>query len=137
MLAQMYHMKNKYANIPKNILNDIDKMGMDDSLFLTEQEGKYCNAISGISKKEFDFHDKKVAFFTGNIGSIKINKKRYFTIERERLKMADDSISYYFGTLYIFDTSQKKSCGYDAAIVYMSKKLNSIKEMVKRLKKTL
>jgi hypothetical protein len=137
MLAQVYLIKNKYENIPPNILSDIDKMGVDDDVFLTELEGKYFNAISGISEKEFNFYGKKVAFFTGNIGSIKSDKKKYFTGERAGLKTIDYSCSIFFGFLYIFDAVQKeKSGGYDAAIVYGSKKKNSMKEVVKRLKKT-
>jgi hypothetical protein len=39
------------------------------------------------------------------------------------------------GTLYIFDETQKKeSGGYDAAIVYWSKCLIPIQDVVKRLK---
>jgi hypothetical protein len=104
-------------------------------VFLTELEGKYCNSISGISEEKFNFCSKKIAFFKGNIGSIKINKEIYFSIERERLKMANDSSLHYFGTLYIFDVDQKReSGGYDATIVYRSKKLNTIEEIIKRLK---
>lgn len=137
MLAQVYPMLNEYGNIPKSILNDIDKMGMDDSLFLTELEGKYCNAIAGISEKEFNFGKSKVAFFKGNIGSIRIDKKTYFSMEREHFKRGvTDSTSRYFGTLYIFNAAQKaKSGGYDAAIVRLSKKRPSMKEVVRQLKK--
>jgi hypothetical protein len=112
-------------------------MGMCESWLLTELEGKYFNALSQIEETEFDMPDKKVAFFTGNTGSIKSNKKKYFIRERESLKVADYSISHYFGTLYVFNAEQKaESGGYDAAIVYGSKKLNSIKEVVKWLKKS-
>lgn len=135
MLAQVYRMSNKYKNIPQDILNNIDKMGMDDSLFLTELEGKYCNAIAGISEKDFNFSKSKVAFFDGKIGSIRINKKIYFTMERDYLRGGVDSTSRYFGTLYIFNTAQKReSGGYAAAIVGLSKKLLSTKEVIKQLK---
>jgi hypothetical protein len=128
-------MINKYENIPQNILSNIDEMGMEDGLLLSELEGKYLNVISGISERKFSFCGKKVAFYTGNVGSIKSDKKKYFTGEKTRLKVADYDCSIYFGVLYIFDTVQKEeSSGYDAAIVYGSKKLNSIKEVVKRLK---
>jgi hypothetical protein len=135
MLAQMYHLINKFENIPKNILTDIDKMGMDESWVLTELEGKYFNALSKIDKTEFNMSGKKVFFFTGNVGSLKSTKKEYFTGEREGLQVEHYSRSHYFGTLYIFNAVQKEeNGGYDAAIVYGSKKLNSIKEVVKRLK---
>lgn len=136
MLAQVYHMENKYENIPKNILSDIDKTGMDDSLFLTELEGKYCNAIAGISEKDFNFSKSKVAFFKGNIGSIRIDKKIYFRESRESFtKEIADSTLLYFGTLYIFNAAQKReSGGYDATIVSGSKKLLSTKKVIKQLK---
>ena len=135
MLAQVYRMINKYENIPQCILSEVEKMGVDENSTLTELEGKYFNAISQISRTEFDLSGKKVAFFIGNIGSVKSNKKKYFIGERERLKAANDSCSYYFGTLYVFDITQKEeSGGYDAAIVGLSKKMNSIQDVVKRMK---
>jgi hypothetical protein len=138
MSAQVYHLVNKFENIPTSILNDIDKMGMDESCLLTKLEGKYFNILSQIDEIRFDMSGKKVFFFTGNAGSIKSNKKKYFIKEREILKMEDYSSSYYFGTLYIFDIAQKgESGGYDAVIVHGSKKLNSIKEVIKRLKSYL
>ncbi|AIJ34622.1 hypothetical protein EG14_00485 [Porphyromonas gingivalis] len=42
----------------------------------------------------------------------------------------------YFGTLYVFTLSQKKeSGGYDAAVVYGSKKLNTTQEVTKKIKR--
>jgi len=132
MSAQVYHLINKLENIPQNILNDIDKMGMDESLILTELEGEYFNAISNIDEKEFNFCRKKIAFFTGNVGTIKSSKKEYFSTERLRLDYND---TIHFGTLYIFDAVQKKeSGGYDAAIVCDSKKKLKISKVVKNIK---
>ena len=134
MSAQVYHLMNKYENIPKNILNDIHKMGMDESLILTELEGKYFNAISNIDEKEFNFYGKKIAFLTGNVGSIKSVKKEYFLTERLRTNYTD---TVWFGTLYIFDAVQKKeSGGYDAAIVSDSKKKLKISKVIKNIKCT-
>lgn len=133
MTAQVYVLKNKFENIPKSILNNIDKMGLDESLTLTDLEGEYFNAISNIDKKKFDFCEKKIAFLTGNVGSIKSNKKAYFFTERLRTNYND---TICFGFLYIFDTVQKnESGGYDAAIVSSSKKRLSTKEVIKRLNK--
>jgi hypothetical protein len=136
MLAQVYPIINKFENIPQNLLNDMDKMGIDECLLLTDLEGKYFNALSLIEEKGFNLCTKKVCFLTGNIGSIKSNKKEYFIEERERLKVADYSRLSFFGFLYIFNTAQKaESGGYDATIVYGSKKKLSIKEVIERLKK--
>ncbi len=131
MMAQVYMLKNKLENIPKSVLNNIDKMGLDESLTLTELEGEYFNAISNIDKKEFDFCEKKIAFLTGNVGSIKSNKKAFFLTERLRTNYND---TVWFGFLYIFDTVQKKeSGGYDAAIVSSNKKRLSTEKVMKRV----
>lgn len=134
--AQVYTMRNKDENIPLYILNEVEKMGIDENPILTELEGKYFNAIFQISRAEFDFNGKKVAFLTGNIGNVESNKKKYFTAERQRLEISNDSCSHYWGTLYVFDITQKeKSGGYDAAIVDINKKMNSTQEIVNRLRR--
>jgi hypothetical protein len=132
MSAQEYFMKNKFENIPQNLLSHIDEMGMDECLLLTELEGQYFNALYQVNEKEFNLSGKKVGFLTGNVGKNKSNKKIYFEGERSRLKLNHSPL---FGKLYIFNSDQKaENGGYDAAIVYYTKKLLSIKEVIKRLK---
>ena len=135
MSAQVYHLINKLENIPPNVLNNIDKMAMDECLLLTELEGEYFNALCK-EKKEFDMRGKKVGFIRGNAGTIKSNKKEYFTTEKLRKQLrTNDNNEIYFGVLYIFNAPQKaESGGYDAVVVYGSKKLLSTKEVIKRLK---
>ena len=135
MLAQVHHMQQRdFKHIPVEILNNISEMGRDDNLLLTELEGKYFNALYQIDEKEYSLSNKKVFFFTGSLGKTKSNKKDYFIIERDRFRF-NDYYSPNVGTLYIFDAIQKaESGGYDAAIVYWSKRLVPIKEVVKRLK---
>jgi hypothetical protein len=133
MSAQEYFMRNKFENIPQNILSNIDKMGMGECLSLTELEGQYFNALYQVAEKEFDMSGKNVGFLTGNIGKNKSNKKIYFEGERSRLEL---NRSPLFGKLYIFNAAQKEeNGGYDAAIVYYTKKLLSIRDVVKRLKR--
>ena len=133
MLAQVYHMQQRsFKNIPDCVLNNINKMGIDDNPLLTELEGEYFNALYQVPEKEFNLSGKKVAFFTGSLGKTESNKVRYFIIERDRLKC---NYSPSIGTLYIFNAQQKaESGGYDAAIVYWNKKLLTIEEVVRRLK---
>jgi hypothetical protein len=132
MLAQEYFRRNKFEDIPQNILSNIYKMGIDTCLLLTELEGQYFNALYQVAEKEFNMSGKKVGFLTGNVGKNKSNKKIYFEWERSRLELNHLPL---FGKLYIFNAAQKKeSGGYDAAIVFYTKKLLSIKEVVKRLK---
>ena len=107
-------------------------MGIDDNLLLTELEGKYFNALYQIDKQEYSLCCKKVAFFTGSLGKTKSDKKMYFAGEKSNFRLNN---SPNVGTLYIFNAEQKEqSGGYDAAIIYWSKRLVPINEVVKRLK---
>ena len=125
-------MRNEFKNIPCEILNNINKMGIDDNLLLTELEGKYFNALYQIDKQEYSLCCKKVAFFTGSLGKTKSDKKMYFAGEKSNFRLNN---SPNVGTLYIFNAEQKEqSCGYDAAIIYWSKRLVPINDVVKRLK---
>jgi hypothetical protein len=131
-MAQIYITTNEFKNIPKNILNNIDKMGMDEDSLLTDLEGEYFNALFQVNEENFNLCGKKVGFLTGDVGRIKSNKKEYFISERYGLKY---NYSPTFGWLYIFNDIQKeKSGGYDAAIVFYTKKKLTIKEVIKNLK---
>lgn len=118
-----------FNNIPKDILNQLDKMGVDGSSLLNSYEGAYFNVAFKESLNGFDFTGKKVGFIYSGARS---NKKEYFDLEKDRFKRSNTPNR---GTLYIFDETQKKeSGGYDAAIVYWSKRLIPIQDVVKRLK---
>ena len=132
MIAQVYVVTKSFDYIPKEILNDIDKMGVDGYLSLTDLEGKYINAIFQVNA-DINLSGKKVCFLTGNIGTNKSNKKKFFMMERESLNF-DSSPNY--SVLYVFNAAQKeRSGGYDAAIVSWSKKFLSVEEVIKRLRK--
>ena len=91
------------------------------------------NALYQIDKQEYSLCCKKVAFFTGSLGKTKSDKKMYFAGEKSNFRLNN---SPNVGTLYIFNAEQKEqSGGYDAAIIYWSKRLVPINEVVKRLKK--
>ena len=118
-----------FNDIPKDILEQLDKMGVDGSPLLNSHESAFLNVIFKDSLKGFDFTNKKIGFL---LAGSKRNKKEFFKEERERYYNNSTTIN---GTLYIFDVSQKEeSGGYDAAIVYWSKRLISIQDVVKRLK---
>ncbi|WP_163274296.1 hypothetical protein [Dysgonomonas sp. 511] len=134
MLAQVYHMQQRnFENIPHEILDNINEMGIDCDLYLTKLEGEYFNALYQVNKQEYNLCGKKIFFLTGSLGKTKSNKKMYFKGERSRFK-SNNSPS--IGTLHLFDIEQKEqSGGYDGAIVYWSKKFTSTKDIVKILKK--
>lgn len=119
-----------YSDIPKSILEQFDEMGLDGSPELNIYESAYFNELFKNALNGFDFTNKKVAFLKANRG--KKNKDEYFTEEKERFYRNDETIS---SCLYIFNAAQKEeSGGYDAAIVYWSKRLIPTEEVVKRLK---
>ena len=118
-----------FKDFPKCFLASLNEMGMDESPILNKCESEYFNIIFQCSRKEFDFTDKKIGFI---LRGGKSNKKEYFDKERDRFTR---NYSPNGGTLYIFDEIQKEeSGGYDAAIVYWSKMLIPVKDVVKRLK---
>ncbi len=115
--------------IPKDILNQLDKMGVDGSSMLNSYESAYFNVVFKENLNGFDFTGKKVGFIHSGAKS---NKKEYFDLEKDRFNRNNTPNR---GTLYIFDATQKEeSVGYDAAIVYWSKRLIPIQDIVKRLK---
>lgn len=115
-----------FSEIPTDLLEDLDKMGMDSSSILNEYEGRYLNFIFKIDTNNFNLVGKKVGFIR--------NKADYFKQTQERFY--HDSTTVGGSGLYIFNTIQKEESGnYDAAIVYWSKKLLTIEEVVKRLKR--
>lgn len=118
-------------DIPEYILEQLDKLGVDNSPLLNSYESAYLNMVFKDSLNGFDFTEKRVKF-------IKINgeceKFSYFDMQKKYIINKNSPCDN--GILYIFDESQKEeSGGYDAAIVYWSKKILSIKEVIKRLKK--
>lgn len=96
-------------------------------LILNEYEGRYLNFIFEIDNQDFTLVDKKVGFNR--------SKMDFFKDERERF-YSDFSAGGVGGTvLYIFDSTQKaESGGYDAAIIYWSKFVMPIENVIERLK---
>lgn len=118
-----------FNDIPKDILNQLDIMGIDGSSLLKSYESAYFNVVFKENLNGFDFTGKKVGFIYSGARS---NKKEYFDLEKNRF---NNNNTPNRGTLYIFDANQKKeSGGYDAAIIYWSKRLIPIQDIVKRLK---
>jgi hypothetical protein len=115
-----------FSEIPKDLLDNLDKMGVDSSLILNEYEEKYLNFIFKIDPQDFNLVGKKVVF----LGS----KMAFFKDERDWFYRGCEG-GVGGTTLYIFDTTQKsESGGYDAAITYWNKFVIPIEEVVKRLK---
>ena len=121
---------NRFTEIPAELLDQIQKMGIDSSLVLNEYEGRYLNYIFETNSLDFDMIGKQVAFMHPVPGKLKID---FFKDERERFYHDETPVAGV--SLYIFDAIQKEeSGGYDAAIEYWSKFIRPIERVVKRLK---
>lgn len=115
-----------FDEIPIELLNNLNKVGVDSNSILNDYEAKYLSFIFRIDTNEINLAGAKVGF----IGS----KIRFFADEKDRFYRGDES-GVACSSLYIFNTNQKKeSGGYDAAITYWSKILIPIEDVVKRLK---
>ena len=130
---------NSFKNIPTEILDNLDKTGVDKSALLNSYESAYFNVIFKDSKKDFDFTGKKVGFIASAYGKSK-NKKNYFKKEKSQYKKYKRTNLNYtpiVTTLYIFDETQKEeSGGYDAAILYCRNlKINIVLPEAKVIKK--
>lgn len=118
-----------FDEIPTNILNQIDKMGVNDSLVLNNYESDYFNVVFKDSLSNFNFSKKKIGFIGGGISS----KCHYFKEERERYYSGKTTISSH---LYIFEGEQKVEVGgYDAVIVCWSKFVYPKEEIIKKINK--
>jgi hypothetical protein len=121
----------KFEDMPQEILEQMDKMGIDNCPFLTELESNYFNILFQNRKKDFDFRNKKIAFITGSSGKTISDKQEYFAEERISLQRNSTPNQVQ---LLIFNAEQKEvSGGYDGAIVYWSKFVMPVEKIVKRL----
>jgi hypothetical protein len=118
-----------FNDIPKEILEQLDKMGVDNSPLLNSYESAYLNVIFKDSLNGFDFTNKKIGFIKAGG---KRDKADYFEGEKDRFYRNTTTTN---GNLHIFDATQKEeSGGYDAVIVYWSKRLIPTNDLIKRLK---
>lgn len=132
LAVNLFGQVRNFNDIPKEVLEQLDKMGVYNSPLLKCYESAYFNVIFKQSRNDFDFTNKKVGFITGSNGKTKSSKKEYFALEKDRFNRNTTTNG---GTLYIFNATQKaESGGYDAVIVYWSKVLVPANEAVKRLK---
>lgn len=117
-----------------DIMKQSNKVETKENLLLNETEGAYLNEIFIATRKDFNFIDKKIGFFTGSSGATRSNKEDYFNMQKRH--SVNENYPCDNGTLYIFNTEQKmESGGYDAAIVYWSKFVVPIEKVIKRLKR--
>ena len=121
-----------YRDIPTELINKLENMGVDNSPVVNDLEGAYLNVSYKDSLDGFDFIGKKVGFLLD--GRV-LDKPEFFKSERN-CYIKDNSEKAIPSDLYIFNETQKQeSGGYDAAIVYWSKVYIPTDDVIKRLKK--
>ncbi|QIH36754.1 hypothetical protein [Sphingobacterium sp. DR205] len=64
----IYGQVQDFKDIPKDILGKFDSMETHGSLFLNPNESAYFNVLIENSRRDFDFTNKKIAFFRGATG---------------------------------------------------------------------
>ncbi len=108
---------------PDEIVACLSETGNDTLSVLNECEGKCLNYVLQDRRGTFDFVGKRVAFFRGNIGTIRTTKKGTFGILEYEL----ESLGYIPRTLsdvdfVLFNEDEARQIGYDAVIFVWCKK---------------
>lgn len=123
----------KDSTVNQYLITKLDSMGIDDNYILNKYEVEYFNVKFEKERGNFNFSNKKVAFFNSPGGSVMTDKVDYFILEKDRLSR---SYTSNFASLIIFNKQQKeKNGGYDAVVYYWSKILRDANFYMKVLKK--
>ena len=122
----------KDSVLNSSLIQKLDHMGIDDDYILNQSESEYFNAKFQKERKDFDFRNRKVAFFNSPGGSVMKGKIDYFTTEKDRYSRG---YSGNQASLIIFNEKEKTEAnGYDAVINYWSKIVRGADFYVKKLK---
>lgn len=130
----LHGQENSIEDVPKSIIQCLDKVGKDSSIVLNVCESTYLDYYFQRQRGSFLFENKCVFFLTGNYGAIKSNKKIYYA-EAKQVLSTGVLPSIGMQQLVIFDGHERKSIGYDAAIISGSKKYLTKKDVIKHIKK--
>lgn len=115
------------------------KCGLDNNPTLNELEAEYFNKIFSERRGEFDFTDKKAAFFRGSTGTTKSDKSNYF--DSVKSSNSEDVHEWQAGGTQLLILTEKEkelSGGYDVILVSWSKLLVKGKfrdRLVRKLKR--
>lgn len=116
-----------FSEIPLELLNNFEKIGVDNSSTLNEYEGKYLNVIFNTETNDFQLVNKRIGFLGSKKDFFKDEKEWYYRGEKTGVGGAAS---------YMFNSEQKaESGGYDGAIVYWSKFVLPTENVIARLKK--
>ena len=101
----------------------LGSLGKDDSPYLTKNESLFLNRYKQTSRKDFDFTNKKIAFFTGSSGKSLISKSEVFDGIRERWSLGSclDSKTSQLSFEVIKEKDRAATGGYDGIICFWCK----------------
>ncbi len=99
-----------FDNIPKELLENFDKMGVDNYPLLNSYEAAYLNLILKDIRGDFDFEGKKIHFFLNG------GKKLFFEGEKNRYAEGAPPSSSQQGSIYLKFHNDGPYKEYDAII---------------------
>lgn len=121
-----------------------EKCGLNDSSQLNKYEAEYFNEVFKNERADFDFSEKKIAYYTGSLGTTPSAKSAYFNALQRTNTETDETVHAWQanGTQLLILTDEEKalSGGYDAILVSWSKLLKEGKsraQLVENLKNEL
>ena len=124
----------QFAEMPKQILDNIDSLGVEESTTLNKYEVKYLELLFGDSLSDFNLKGKTVGFIKSR--GLKTSNKVYFDKIKDgfyKIGTAVEAADLGCSLLILTEEQKKLSGGYDAVILYWSKRLISDKRLIKSL----
>ena len=81
-----------FSEIPTDLLENLDRMGIDSSSIFNEYEGRYLNFIFKIDTNNFNLVGKKVGFIRSKADYFKETRERFYRNSTQLL----EEVAYIF-----------------------------------------
>ena len=108
--------------IPSNLV--LDQCGQDDDPSLNRYEVDYFNYMFLDQREDFDFGHKRVAFFTGSLGTTLSSKSEYFNdlgTDNSQQTLEKHQSHAETTRLLILTSEEKQQINYDIILISGSK----------------
>lgn len=115
--ATSFHSSRIGKKIPSDIQTQMSELPFDTSPLLNETEGQFLNYCFDIDS--FDFCNKKVCFFSGDLGTTIVSKKEFLINVKNKVAYRDTN--YHVDPLFCYiirDESLRNDVGYDAFVLF-------------------
>ncbi len=119
-----------FQSLPLNVIRNFDSLGINTSSTLNKYEGYYLNHLFGLDTAKQNLVNKKVGFITRGV---KRDKNSYF--DKEKFHYKTDFLMSESRLHILSQKDQIKSNGYEAVVVYWSKKLLSTDQVLEIINK--